>query len=291
MTDGHTGRGPTVTIDDQVQDKAIELNGLRFHYRDWGNEAAPPLLLLHGHTHHARTWDTVARGLADRYRVLAPDLRGHGETDWATEYTPERFAEDLGAFAGALDLRRFGLVGFSLGGHTAYPFAARHPEMVERLVLAETTPEPDPAAQEWLRTWLHQPEVLDDPEAALLGARALARRAPEDELRHWVLGNLKWHEDGRWAWRYDPALRPANRPTVRPDGATLWATVPRLACPTLIVRGAESPMFGRDAAERKAHAIPDGHLAEIPKAGHWVPLDNPEGFLAAVRAFLQEAAA
>lgn len=280
-----------MTTADRVQDRTIELNGLRFHYRDWGDEAAPPLLLLHGHTHHARTWDTVARAMAGHYRVLAPDLRGHGETDWAAEYAPARFLEDIGAFAGALDLRRFSLAGFSIGGHTAYPYAVRHPEMVERLVLAETIPEPAPAAQEWLRTWLDQPEVFEDPEAAMPAARALARRAPEDELRRWVLGNLRQREDGRWAWRYDPALRPTKRPAIRPDAATLWATVPLLACPTLIVRGAESPMFGRDAAERMARAIPNGHLAEIPKAGHWVPLDNSEGFLATVRAFLQEDAA
>jgi esterase len=269
-----------------VQDRTVTLNGLRFHYRDWANEEAPPLVLLHAHTQNARTWDTFARGICDRYRVLALDQRGHGETEWAVEYTPEKFVQDIEAFVEALGLARFNLIGFSVGGHSAYPFAVQHPAAIERLVLVEAIPELSPTAQEFLRVWLSQPEVFENPEVAVRSVRALARRAPEEELRHWVVSNLVRHDDRTWIWRFDPVLRAVNRPTIRPDAATLWATVPRLQCPTLVVRGAESEMFLRDMAEQMTRAIPKGQLAEVPNAGHWVPLDNPEGFLAVVRDFL-----
>ena len=74
------------------------LNGLRFHYRDWGNASAQPMVCLHGFTSHARSWDTFAAAMHDRYRVLALDQRGHGESDWATDYHPDRRVEDLEAF-------------------------------------------------------------------------------------------------------------------------------------------------------------------------------------------------
>ena len=139
-----------MTADVQVQDRTIELNGLRFHYRDWGNEGGAPLVLLHFFTWHARSWDTVASALREQYRVLALDQRGHGESDWADDYSPERYLEDLDAFARALDLRRLRLLGFSVGGHAALRYAARRPEAVERLVLGETLPEQRAPAP---RTW------------------------------------------------------------------------------------------------------------------------------------------
>lgn len=82
-----------MTTDTEVQDKTVTLNGLRFHYRDWGNAGATPLVLLHGFTSHARSWDTFARAVHERYRVLALDQRGHGETEWAADYAPERMVE------------------------------------------------------------------------------------------------------------------------------------------------------------------------------------------------------
>ncbi|HEY7269991.1 MAG TPA: alpha/beta fold hydrolase, partial [Dehalococcoidia bacterium] len=86
-----------MTTETAVQDKTIELNGLRFHYRDWEHAGATPLLLLHGYTSHARSWDTFARAMQAKYRVLALDQRGHGETGWATDYAPERMVEDVAA--------------------------------------------------------------------------------------------------------------------------------------------------------------------------------------------------
>ena len=87
-----------------VREETIRLNGLCFYYRDWPHDGAPTLVVLHGFSQRSHHWDAFARAMQDRFRVLVPDLRGHGETDWASDYRIERFVEDIDAFARALDL-------------------------------------------------------------------------------------------------------------------------------------------------------------------------------------------
>jgi len=107
-----------------VRDETVTLDGVRLHYRDWGDPAAPPLVLLHAYLQHARTWDTVAQGLADRFRVLALDQRGFGESAWAADYHELRVVADVAQFVDALGLGAVSLVGFSFGGSAAYAWAS-----------------------------------------------------------------------------------------------------------------------------------------------------------------------
>src|ERR671916_2106233 len=107
----------------KVRDETIVLDGLRLHYRDWGDPAAPPVVLLHAYLQHARSWDTVARGLADHFRVLALDQRGHGESDHAANYHELRLIGDLAEFVDALGLDTFSAVGFSISASTAVSYA------------------------------------------------------------------------------------------------------------------------------------------------------------------------
>lgn len=269
-----------------AQDKTVELNGLGFHYRDWGNQGAPALLLLHAFTSHARTWDTFARAVRGRYRVLALDLRGHGETAWASQYTPELLVADIGAFARVLELGRLSLLGFSIGAHSAYQYAVRHPAAVDRLVLVEVNPQSSAASSAWLRGWLDLPDTVDDPEDAIRNVRAVDARAPDAELRHWVVNNLMRRDDGHWTWRYDPLLRSSSPPGLKPEATAIRQDLGRIACPTLLVHGAESEMSSGEEAEQTARLIPGGRLVHIGGAGHWVPMDNPTGFLATVGDFL-----
>ena len=126
-----------MTTDVQVRDAFITLDGLRFHYREWGSPTAPPLVLLHAFLQHARTWDTVARAFAADFRVLALDMRGFGESGHTNDYHEQRYVGDVAAFVTTLGLNRCALVGFSLGAMTACGYAAAHPQRVERLVLFE----------------------------------------------------------------------------------------------------------------------------------------------------------
>ena len=218
-----------------------------FHYRDWGDPAAPPVVLLHAYLQHARTWDTVAKGLADRFRVLTLDLRGHGESDWAADYHELRLVADLAGFVETLGLSTVSLVGFSIGGSAAISYAQLYPDRVERLVAFECFTDPDVSQEAPYRhallahlTLLRSlPESFETPEEAVAAFRPLAPYAAEEELRHWMLGGLKQGSDGRWTWRYDPIFRtPAStqgRLNAAPD--VLARRLARLTLPDAVARG------------------------------------------------------
>jgi len=269
-----------------VRDSFLTLGGLRFHYRDWGDEGAPPLLMLHGLTGHARGWDTVAEALTDRFRVLALDQRGHGESDHATDYTWDRWLGDVEGFAHALALDRFFLIGHSFGGVVAYMYAARHPEAVARLVVVDIGPPPETAGLPPPRGPLAGlRDVFDDPDEALREAQRLDPDARAGELRNGVRHNLLRRDDGRWTLRWDAVLRTPDFLLPLPDVRTQWDALRVLACPTLVIKGAHST-FLPEHAEGMARAIPSARVVEIPAAGHAVHWANPAAFLAVVRAFL-----
>src|SRR5215813_4252340 len=125
------------------RDRTIILNGQRFHYTEWGAATAPPLLMLHGVTGHARTWDEEAAAFASRYRVLALDQRGHGDSDPSpnADYTMATLAADVAAFADALGLIPFSLIGLSLGGRVEIASAGQAPGRVDWLVIVDFGPE------------------------------------------------------------------------------------------------------------------------------------------------------
>jgi esterase len=283
-----------MTTEADVRDAYVSLGGLRFHYRDWGRPTAPPLLILHGAASFAATWDPVAGALADRFRVVVPDQRGHGETAWAPDFSLDALVADVEHLVQALALRPLALLGLSMGCAVAYSYAGRFPAGLERLVLVDLGPEwmsspllPGIAAR--LRAEAH--EVFDDVEAALQSQLAnsafasIAGASPEAAAwRARTRANLVQGADGRWRWRYDAA----GIATVT-DGeaeAAHWARLAQIRCPTLVVRGANSPVLSRAGAERMAQTIPTGRWVEVPASGHSVNQDNLAGFLAAVRPFL-----
>lgn len=126
-------------------DQSAMLGGLRFHYREWPNPGAQALVLLHGFTGHARTWDSFAAAMQAGYHVYALDQRGHGDSAWAEDYSVEAMVGDMDRFVRALGLERFALLGLSMGGRTAYHYAGMHPEEVERLVIVDIGPDIHPA--------------------------------------------------------------------------------------------------------------------------------------------------
>jgi pimeloyl-ACP methyl ester carboxylesterase len=276
-----------------VRDEFMTLDGLRFHYRDWGDPSAPPVVLLHAYTSHARSWDTVARAMADRFRVLALDQRGHGESDWADDYHELRLVGDLGVFVDALGLETFHLAGFSIGGSHACSYALLYPDRVTRLVLFECFTRGDEQGNDpWIaamRAHMDQVRSLPaSPDEAVAAFRSLAPYAAEDELRRWILAGLKQSPDGRWAWRFDPAfLQPGPPGRLKPPESVLWGRFARLTVPALLMVGAESWMVEPTAQVAALNAR--AQVATVHAAGHWIPLDNPRGFLESVGGFLDGA--
>lgn len=268
-----------------VRDDYILFNGLRFHYREWPSPGNQALLLLHGFTGHARSWDSFARLMQPSYNVIALDQRGHGESGWTEDYSPEAMVDDIDRFVRALGLRAFVLLGLSMGGRNAYHYAAAHTGEVERLVIVDIGPDIAPAGSSRIRSGVESRDTFDTFDDALAALGAANPNADPTELRHRTRENMLRTEDGRWTFRYDARLR---RPggLGRPDPGAAWDVMPKLTMPTLLVRGELSDVLAPETAERMVRDIPDCRFVEVAGSGHSIPLERPAGFLDAVRSFL-----
>ena len=278
------------TSDLPVLDELIEMRGLRFHFRDWPSKRADAhdLVLLHGYTSHARSWDAFAAAMTDRYRVLALDQRGHGESAWAPadRYGIDDMADDLEAFVRALGLRAFTLLGLSMGGMVAMEYAGRRPRELAACVIVDIGPEIVESGSQRIQSGVRAGDVFASRDEAFALARAANSLPPEAHHRHRSDNSLMRTEDGRWTYRYDRALRtPSN--LRRRDAETGWRSCASIAVPTQIIRGGLSDILSPDIAERMVRTIPDARVAVVANAGHGVPLDAPEEFLAATREFLK----
>jgi esterase len=266
----------------------ITAHALRLHYCEWGDPAAFPIVLLHGITGHARTWDHLAGALAGRFRVIALDQRGHGDSDDPADrdYRVASMAADLAAFADGLGLGSFHLCGLSMGGRVAITYASEHAARLNRLVIVDIGPDIAPAGLARVRGMMAgSPErFASDAEAVALVRRANPLYA-EAELQHRVAHGLRRLPDGGFAWKYAKGLRDMMREG-RHDVVDLWEALGRIRCPVLLVRGTESDILSTEVAKRMLTALPDGHYAEVSGAGHSVPGDQPDAFAQVVRAFL-----
>jgi pimeloyl-ACP methyl ester carboxylesterase len=162
------------------------VGGLTFHYVTWGPESAPTILLLHGLTSHARSWDALGRDLSMNRRVIALDQRGHGDSDRApdADYGVATMAGDVAGFVDALGLERFELLGLSMGGRVGISYAGGHAARIERLCIVDIGPEIHPPGMEQIRRMMAaSPERIESEEEAVDSLRRANPRAPEEGLR------------------------------------------------------------------------------------------------------------
>ena len=273
-------------------------HGLDLHLLEW-SEQGVPLLLLHGFGNDAHIWEDFAPAVAPYYRTLALDHRGHGDSAWDPErrYEHELMVADVEAVSAALGLDRLVIVGHSLGGRIATLFAGRHPERIAGLVLVDIGPELDPRGVLRIRMEVEssrEPVFASVEEYGRLLALHYPAARPTALLRMAQHG-LRRREDGRFVLKMDPALRGAGFSGSPEDAAererqmseAQWESLRRIPCPTLVVRGAASDVFSAETADRMVEEVlAKGRLAVVPRAGHSVMTDNPEGFLEAVAAFV-----
>ena len=271
-------------------------DGVSLHLLEW-SDTGVPMLLLHGFGNEAHIWDDFAPAVAPYYRTFALDHRGHGDSDWAPgRYEVERLVADVESVTAHLGISRLVLIGHSLGGRVATVFAGRHPERLAGLVLVDIGPELDPRGVIRIRmeTESSRDPVFDSVDAF---ARLLSLNYPAATpaaIQRMAHHGVKRREDDRFVLKQDPALRSAmssaeleaREQALREEQ---WSALRRVTCPTLVVRGAASDVFSPETADRMVdEALARGRLAVIPRAGHSVMTDNPEGFREAVCAFVLE---
>ena len=271
-------------------DRWVRANGMNFHLLEWGDPGKPGVLMLHGASQQAHSWDFISLGLSSEYHVLVLDQRGHGDSDWAPDgdYSIEAAQRDLDGIVDALGLSDFNLMGHSMGGRNSFVWASRHPGMLRSLTIVDTGPETVPRGSDRIRRFRELPDNLDTFEEFADRVQEYTGRSREQ-----VLGALKYSirqgADGKWTWKYDKVMRQSGRTESYWTPEQLWDCVKRIDCPTLVTRGDRSDIFAAETMDRMCEDIADCTCVTIANAGHLVQGDNPVDFLAAARVHLARA--
>jgi pimeloyl-ACP methyl ester carboxylesterase len=275
---------------------------LRLHYVDWGNPAGPPLLLLHGGRDHCRNWDWTAAALRDDWHVIAPDLRGHGDSQWSPDgsYTMAGYIYDLAQLIHQQRLAPVTIIAHSLGGNIALRYAGIYPDAVAKLVAIEGLGRSRRAMAEETR-----PTIVERMEAWITEQRGLAGRLPRryasieeafrrmqaenphlsaEQARHLTVHGVNQNEDGTYSWKFDNYVRAwAPYDMTGRDIRLLWS---RIGCPTLLMYGKES-RSGNPGEDGRAQLFSRATVAGVDGAGHWLHHDRLDEFLRIIRDFLR----
>jgi pimeloyl-ACP methyl ester carboxylesterase len=264
----------------------IEAGKLKLHYLDYGTEGRPPMLCVHGGAAHAHWFDYVAPGFAPDFHVRAVDLRGHGDSEWADPpvYSFEKYASDLNEVVEKLDLRDFVLIGHSMGGMVSLVYAATHPGRVSRLVLVDTTMHMSKESIGRLRDLGARPAKDYATHDELISRYRLQPEGPNlavsEVIRHVAAHSGRQTAEGTWRHKFDRSLYAIFE---RRDGRPYWN---HIKVPALLVKGEHSSRVNAEILAQVKARSPQVELVEVPNSDHHITLDNPGGFVDAVRAWL-----
>lgn len=271
---------------------------LRLHYSTWGDPSAPPLLLVHGMQDHCRTWDWLVEHYVRDYFVVAPDLRGHGDSAWSqgSGYHLLDYVYDLTVLVRTLELSNLTVVGHSLGGTLAAIFAAICPRLMAHLVCIEgvglvTDEQPQQTTQEQVQAFLANRDLLaaraarsyPNIEAAMARMRENHPNLSIEQARHLCLHGLSENDDGTLRWKFDsytlawPAFELSQEQTV-----DLWRSV---SCPVLLMNAAQG-YEGRIGYNGSVEHFSNARLVVIEDAGHWTYHDQLGAVVAGIDDFL-----
>lgn len=264
-------------------------NGLRLHYLEWGSDGDPSLILLHGIHGHAHVWDALAGSVKTQFRVLALDLRGHGDSAWAPDgnYDGQTLLSDVAAFVTELQLDHAIVIGESLGGIVAFAYAAMNPTIVKALAVVDIGPEINSEGLEEIRRSAQdRPSDFADFEQALRWSRGDQHVQGDEVIAYRLRHNLKETDAGRLAWKFDPRVDSVTSSGGPEGDALMWQLWSALKCPTLVMRGERSILLTEESASKMLSSCPTATLRVIPGAGHAVLVDNQTGFIEEIKAFL-----
>jgi pimeloyl-ACP methyl ester carboxylesterase len=279
------------------ESRFFQSQGLRLHYWDWGNADAPLMLLVHGGRDHGRSFDLIAKSLQPHFHVLAPDLRGHGDSDWTKggSYALTEYVYDLSRLVRGTAADKVTMVGHSMGGMVCLIYAGTFPEQVSALVVLDgvtVLPNAKSApAHERIAKYVGQLDKLDGREPrryrtideAAVQMRATNPRLPCGLAQHLAAFAVRRNDDGTYSWKFDPYQRSMAPHRLSPDDhVSLWS---RIACPTLLLHAEESFLASPEAAGL-ANYFQQARIETITGVGHWLHHEKPDEVLGAIRAFL-----
>ena len=274
---------------------------LRLHYADWGNPDAPPLILLHGGRDHCRSWDWVAQELCKDYHIIAPDLRGHGDSDWSPDgdYTMPSFIYDFAQVIHQAVPTPVTIIAHSLGGNIALRYTGLYPENVKKLIAIEGLgPSPKMIEAREEKDFRERFRGFIDDKRAASGRTArryetldaaYARMREEngfltdDQARHLTQQGIARNEDGTYSWKFDNYMRVWSPVDIRQDQIHgIWNAI---TCPTLLLYG-EKSWASNPAEDGRDQYFQNAEVKLFKDAGHWLHHDQFDLFMKTVRDFL-----
>jgi pimeloyl-ACP methyl ester carboxylesterase len=262
----------------------------RLHFLEWGDDAAPPVLLLHGANQSSHAWDLVSLHLADRYHVYALDQRGHGDSEWVRDqdYSREAMVDDALAFIRQQGIVRPIIIGHSMGGGVTLSLALREPELARALVFVDIAPVRTGEGGRQIREFIRANIEFDRIEDFVENVRKYDPFRSVEHMERTARYNLIRRADGKYVSKSDRFLheRAARESEANPTGQVTLEQVRAVPCPALVVRGESSNVLIPVDAQAFVDALPQGRFAEVPKCGHNVHTQNTPGFLDALRPFL-----
>ena len=273
---------------------------LRLHYVAWGDPEAPVLLLIHGGRDHCRNWDWVATALKDDYFIVAPDLRGHGDSQWMVggAYSIVDYIYDVQQLVRQINIAPMSVIGHSLGAIIALLYAGNYPENVNRLIAVEGM---GIMLNQWrmatnrmhehIRGWVEdvhqlsgrQPRRYATLDEAIQRLQTVNPHLSAEQARHLTIHGSIQNEDGTFSWKFDNYFRVLAPITLSyEETEQIYA---RISCPTLLVHGQDSWVLHPSQDER-VKSMQDVKVHSIANAGHWCHHDQFDEFLQLVRDFL-----
>jgi pimeloyl-ACP methyl ester carboxylesterase len=264
----------------------------RMAYREWGDPANPAVLVcVHGLTRCARDFDSLARALCDRYRVVCPDVVGRGGSDWLANpmlYGYPQYVADMVTLIARLNVEQVHWVGTSMGGLIGMALASLPGSPIARMVLNEAGAVVAHAALERIGKYVGADPRFPSLEAAEQVVRVNA--APfgphtDAEWRFLTEVVMRKQPDGSYRFHYDPKIAEPFRAGMPEGDLDLWPVWDAIRCPTLVIRGAQSDLLTRATAEEMTRRGPRAKLIELPGIGHAPTLMHADQ-IAIVRGYL-----
>jgi pimeloyl-ACP methyl ester carboxylesterase len=262
----------------------------RLRYWEWGDRANPRVVVcVHGLTRNGRDFDALAATLADRYRVLCPDVAGRGDSDWidAGDYAYPQYCSDMANLIARSGAAQVDWVGTSMGGLVGMILAAQARTPIRRLVLNDVGAFIPKGALETIAVTVGDNPVFDTVEAAadyISRVNASFGRLTRAQWLGLASTTVRRREDGKYVWKRDPAIGKSFVGQPQND-LVLWAVWDMVRCPVLLLRGAESDLVSAAVAEEMTRRGPKARLLTVEGAGHAPALLN-ESQIRPIREFL-----
>lgn len=264
-------------------DHFATVNGIRLHYLEWGTAGKPPLILLHGIARVAHNFDHIAPHFSNDYRVIAVDMRGHGDSAWdpAGAYMVEDYVADIEALILQLKLKNIVLWGNSTGGRVAQMIGGRHPDRVAAIISEDVGPErPATVSNRRAARMAIEAAGWATREELFVAVKKDHPRTPDALLRNFIEHGAKKRVDGGLVYKRDPKILDGFVPT------ELWETISKIKAPILYLLGGASDIVPPATQRQLTGSLPRAEIVTMPGLGHYPSDEKTAEAIALVRQFL-----